>query len=253
MAESKSHYVYGMHAVQAVLEREPELVSRVWIENSRRDAKAKKLLQLAHDANIKPERVKTDVLNKLVGENANHQGVIALSKDVPAGNEKDLKQLIDNLDIPPFLLILDGVQDPHNLGACLRTADAAGVHAVIAPKDKASGLTAVVRKVACGAAETVPFIQVTNLARTMRDLQQTGIWMIGTSLDTEQDIYQADLSGPLALVLGAEGKGLRRLTAENCDALVKLPMLGTVQSLNVSVSAGVCLYEAVRQRLPKNN
>lgn len=248
MAENKSHYVYGLHAVQAVLEREPELVSKVWIENSRRDDKVKRVLQLAHDANVKPERVKRDVLNKLVGETANHQGVVALSKDIPAGNEKTLKQLIEDLSVPPFLLILDGVQDPHNLGACLRTADAAGVHAVIAPKDKATGLTSVVRKVACGAAETIPFIQVTNLARTMRDLQQAGVWMIGTSLDTDQDIYQADLVGPLALVLGAEGKGLRRLTAENCDSLVKLPMLGTVQSLNVSVSAGVCLYEAVRQR-----
>ena len=251
MAETKSHYVYGMHAVQAVLEREPELVSHIWIENSRRDAKAKKILQLAHEANIKPERVKSEELAKMVGEGANHQGVVAMSKDVPAGNEKDLKKLVEKLNEPAFLLILDGVQDPHNLGACLRTADAAGVHAVIAPKDKASGLTSVVRKVACGAAETIPFIQVTNLARTMRDLQQAGLWMIGTSLDTDQDLFQADLTGPLALVLGAEGKGLRRLTEENCDSLVKLPMLGTVQSLNVSVSAGICLYEAVRQRRPK--
>lgn len=248
MAENNTHYIYGLHAVQAVLEREPEMVSNVWLENSRRDEKAKKILQLAHDANVKPERVKREVLDKLVGENANHQGVVALSKDTPAGNETTLNQLMENLSVPAFLLILDGVQDPHNLGACLRTADAAGVHAVIAPKDKASGLTSVVRKVACGAAETVPFIQVTNLARTIRELQQAGVWMIGTSIETEQDIYQADLTGPLALVLGAEGKGLRRLTAENCDSLVKLPMFGTVQSLNVSVSAGVCLYEAVRQR-----
>jgi len=248
MADTKTHTIYGLHAVKAVLEREPEMVSKLWLENSRRDDKAKKILQLAHEANVKPERVKRDVLDKLAGEGANHQGVVALSKDTPAGNEKTLKHILENLSVPAFLLILDGVQDPHNLGACLRTADAAGVHAVIAPKDKASGLTSVVRKVACGAAETVPFIQVTNLARTMRDLQQSGIWMIGTSLDTEQNLYQADLTGALALVLGAEGKGLRRLTAENCDSLVKLPMLGSVQSLNVSVSAGVCLYEAVRQR-----
>ena len=251
MAENNTHYIYGLHAVQAVLDREPEMVSRVWLENSRRDDKARKILQLAHDADVKPERVKRDVLDKLVGDGAKHQGVVALSKDTPAGNETTLKQLMDDLSVPAFLLILDGVQDPHNLGACLRTADAAGVHAVIAPKDKASGLTSVVRKVASGAAETIPFIQVTNLARTMRELQQAGIWMIGTSLETDQDIYQADLTGPLALVLGAEGKGLRRLTAENCDSLVKLPMLGTVQSLNVSVSAGVCLYEAVRQRTPQ--
>ena len=251
MSDTNTHYIYGLHAVKAVLEREPEMVTKVWLENSRRDDKAKTILQLSHDANVKPERVKREVLDKLVGEKANHQGVVAISKDTPAGNEKTLKALMENLTVPAFLLILDGVQDPHNLGACLRTADAAGVHAVIAPKDKASGLTSVVRKVACGAAETIPFIQVTNLARTMRELQQAGVWMIGTSLDTEKDIYQADLTGNLALVLGAEGKGLRRLTAENCDSLVKLPMLGTVQSLNVSVSAGVCLYEAVRQRTKK--
>ncbi len=249
MSHHATHdYVYGLHAVQALLQREPEMVSRLWLEHSRRDAKAKKLLQLAEQAGIKPERVQREVLDKLVGAQANHQGVVAQSRASTAGNEQDLKQLLQQLDDPPFLLILDGVQDPHNLGACLRTADAAGVHAVIAPKDKASGLTAVVRKVACGAAETVPFIQVTNLARTLRELQQAGIWLIGTSLDTDQTLYQADLTGPLALVLGAEGKGLRRLTAEHCDVLVKLPMLGTVQSLNVSVTTGICLYEAIRQR-----
>ena len=248
MSDPHSHYIYGLHAVQAVLQREPESVSQLWVENSRRDEKVKKLLQLAYDANIKPLRVSRDELNKLVGETANHQGVVAMSRETPAGKEKDLRKLLENLTEPAFLLILDGVQDPHNLGACLRTADAAGVHAVIAPKDKATGLTAVVRKVASGAAETVPFIQVTNLARTLRELQQAGIWLIGTSLETEQNLYQADLTGPLGLVLGAEGTGLRRLTAENCDLLVKLPMLGTVQSLNVSVSAGICLYEAVRQR-----
>lgn len=243
-----SHYIYGLHAVQSVLEREADSVLKLWLEHSRRDAKAKKLIQLAHDAGINLLRVSRDELDKLAGEKANHQGIVALTRETPAGNEKDLKQLLAGLNVPAFLLILDGVQDPHNLGACLRTADAAGVHAVIAPRDKATGLTATVRKVACGAAETVPFIQVTNLARTMRDLQQAGIWLIGTSLDTTQNLYQADLTGPVAIVLGAEGKGLRRLTAEHCDSLVKLPMLGTVQSLNVSVSAGVCLYEAVRQR-----
>jgi len=248
MAENNSHYIYGLHAVQAVLLREAETVSQLWVENSRRDDKVKKLLALAHEKNIKAIRVQREELNKLVGEKANHQGVVALSRDTPAGNEKDLKSLLENLSKPAFLLILDGVQDPHNLGACLRTADAAAVDAVITPKDKSCGLTATVRKVASGAAETVPFIQVTNLARTIRELQESGIWMIGTSLETELNIYQADLTGPLALVLGSEGKGLRRLTAEHCDSLVKLPMLGSVQSLNVSVSAGICLYEALRQR-----
>jgi 23S rRNA (guanosine2251-2'-O)-methyltransferase len=174
--------------------------------------------------------------------------VVAESKAKAALNEAGLNQLLDNLAEPPLLLILDGVTDPHNLGACLRTADAAGVHALIVPRDKACGLTAVVRKVASGAAETVPFVQVTNLARTLKALKQRNIWLVGTDLDTEQDIYEADLSGPLALVMGAEGKGMRRLTREQCDFLVKLPMRGSVQSLNVSVSTGICLYEAVRQR-----
>ena len=166
---------------------------------------------------------------------------------------KPVYTILAGLEVPPFLLILDGVQDPHNLGACLRTADAAGVHAVIVPRDKACGLTSTVRKVACGAAETVPFVQVTNLTRTLKALQQAGIWIIGTDLDTTQSLYDSDLTGPLALVLGAEGKGLRRLTREACDSLVKLPMQGTVQSLNVSVSAGICLYEALRQRQGKLN
>jgi 23S rRNA (guanosine2251-2'-O)-methyltransferase len=166
-------------------------------------------------------------------------------------DEEGLKQLLDNLDEAPLLLVLDGVTDPHNLGACLRTADGAGVHAVIVPRDKACGLTPVVRKVASGAAETVPLVQVTNLARTLKALKQRNIWLMGTDLDTEQELYQADMTGPLALVMGAEGKGMRRLTRENCDFLVKLPMQGAVQSLNVSVSTGICLYEAVRQRKAK--
>ena len=160
----------------------------------------------------------------------------------------DLMALIESLDHPPFLLILDGVQDPHNLGACLRSADAAGVDAVIVPKDKAVGLTPVVRKVACGAAESVLFYQVTNLARTMRELQQAGVWLVGAAGEAESDVYDVDLKGALGLVLGAEEGGLRRLTREHCDNLIKIPMLGTVESLNVSVAAGICMFEALRQR-----
>jgi 23S rRNA (guanosine2251-2'-O)-methyltransferase len=157
--------------------------------------------------------------------------------------------MLDGLDHPPLLLILDGVTDPHNLGACLRTADAAGVDAVIAPKDNSAPLNATVRKVACGAAEVVPYIQVTNLARTMKDIQGRGIWITGTAGEAEQSVYQANLTGPVALVMGAEGKGMRRLTRENCDYLINLPMAGSVSSLNVSVATGVCLFEAVRQRV----
>ncbi|MEJ2141535.1 MAG: 23S rRNA (guanosine(2251)-2'-O)-methyltransferase RlmB [Gammaproteobacteria bacterium] len=244
---SDTYFIYGMHAVQATLEKEPQNITRIWLEQSRRDQRGSAVMGLAKQNGIHVVRVKRDELDKLVPE-ASHQGVVAESKAKAALNEAGLNQLLDNLAEPPLLLILDGVTDPHNLGACLRTADAAGVHALIVPRDKACGLTAVVRKVASGAAETVPFVQVTNLARTLKALKQRNIWLVGTDLDTEQDIYEADLSGPLALVMGAEGKGMRRLTREQCDFLVKLPMRGSVQSLNVSVSTGICLYEAVRQR-----
>lgn len=244
---SSSNFIYGLHAVQAVLDKEADSITALWLEHARRDERVQKLIQRAKQAGIEIQRVEREQLTSMVG-NDKHQGVVAATSQTAAKNESDLQALLASLQEPAFLLILDGVQDPHNLGACLRTADAAGVHAVIAPRDKACGLTATVRKVASGAVETVPFIQVTNLARTLRDLQQAGVWLVGTSLETEQELYQADLRGPIGLVLGAEGKGLRRLTAEHCDLLVKLPMLGSVQSLNVSVATGICLYEALRQR-----
>lgn len=247
MSRTETYLIYGMHAVHAALEKEPENITRIWLEQSRRDQRGSAIMGLAKQNGIEVERVSRDELDKRVPD-ATHQGVAAESKAKAALDEAGLKQLLDNLDETPFLLILDGVTDPHNLGACLRTADAAGVHAVIVPRDKACGLTPVVRKVASGAVETVPFVQVTNLARTLKSLKERNIWLIGTDLDTEQDLYQADLTGPLALVMGAEGKGMRRLTREHCDFLLKLPMQGSVQSLNVSVSTGICLYEAVRQR-----
>ncbi len=247
---SHLNYIYGLHAVQAALEKEPETVSALWLEHARRDARAQKLTTLARDAGIEIKKVRREELDTLVGE-VRHQGVVAAATAVSAKDEAWLKTFLATLQDPPFLLILDGVTDPHNLGACLRTADAAGVHAVIAPRDKACGLTGTVRKVACGAAETIPFVQVTNLARSLRMLQKQGVWLTGADAETSQDIYVTDLRGPLALVMGAEGSGLRRLTREHCDQLIRLPMRGSVQSLNVSVSTGICLYEALRQRKKK--
>lgn len=244
---SESYTIFGMHAVTAALEHEPELVKQLFLEHNRRDDRAKYIAKLAKAAGVEIQRIDRQALDDMV-EGQRHQGVVAISQKSPALNEQNLETLLSKLAGPAFLLILDGVQDPHNLGACLRTADAAGVHAVIVPRDSACGLTSTVRKVASGAAETVPLIQVTNLVRTIKMLQQKGIWVTGTDLATDNELYDIDLSGSLALVLGAEGKGLRRLTRETCDNLVKLPMLGTVQSLNVSVSAGICLYEALRQR-----
>jgi 23S rRNA (guanosine2251-2'-O)-methyltransferase len=184
----------------------------------------------------------------MAGMNGRHQGVIARVVDTPIPY-KDIHDILESdLKEPPFFLILDGVEDPHNLGACLRVADAMGVHAVIAPKDRAVGLNATVRKVACGAAETVPFIAVTNLARTIRELKEAGVFVVGTTMDAPGDLFNTKLDGPLAIVLGAEADGIRRLTAETCDALVTIPMFGSVESLNVSVASGICLYEARRQR-----
>lgn len=248
---AKLESVYGLHAVQALLKSAPQRVNELLVLEGRHDQRLKKLLHTAERAAVRVRQTSRKELDKL--SDGNHQGVVALSFPGELHDEKYLYRLLQDLQQTPFLLVLDGVTDPHNLGACLRTADAAGVHAVIAPRDKACGLTSTVRKVACGAAETVPFVQVTNLARTLKALQQAGIWIIGTDLDTTQSLYDSDLTGPLALVLGAEGKGLRRLTREACDSLVKLPMQGTVQSLNVSVSAGICLYEALRQRQGKVN
>lgn len=182
-------------------------------------------------------------------DGANHQGVLAWVHSPAARNQNDLAGILEAAEGPPFLLVLDGVQDPHNLGACLRTADAAGVHALIAPKDNAVGLTPVACKVASGAARTVPYVQVTNLARAIDALKEQGVWFIGAAGQSGAGLFETDLTGPLALVLGSEGKGMRRLTRERCDLLVRLPMLGTIESLNVSVAAGICLYEALRQRL----
>lgn len=242
------HVIYGIHAVQAALQRDASNIIEVMIESGRKDARVQVLLDKVAAQHTEVRRVTGKELDALVPD-ARHQGVVARCRAVTVWQEDDLDQLLDGLSVPPLLLVLDGVQDPHNLGACLRSADAAGVHAVIAPRDRAVGLTPVVRKVASGAAETVPFIQVTNLARTLRMLKDKGLWTVGADAEGDGDVFSADLRGPTVLVMGAEGQGMRRLTREHCDLLVRIPMQGTVESLNVSVATGICLFEAVRQRL----
>ncbi|MEN8165924.1 MAG: 23S rRNA (guanosine(2251)-2'-O)-methyltransferase RlmB [Pseudomonadota bacterium] len=236
----------GFHAVRAAL-NQGGTATGVWLDAQRRDRRIKELIRDARAAGVKVRQVSGDELDELAG-GGKHQGVLAYIRTPETYDEPYLKALLQRLDDTPFLLVLDGVQDPHNLGACLRTADAVGVQAVIAPRDKSVGLTATVCKVASGAAVSVPFVRVTNLARTLKWLRQAGIWLIGTAGETEQTMFGTNLTGPLAIVMGGEGKGLRRLTREQCDLLVNLPMLGVVESLNVSVAAGVALYEAVRQR-----
>jgi 23S rRNA (guanosine2251-2'-O)-methyltransferase len=245
---SSNHFcVFGLHAVESLLQNQSKRVQRLCYAQERQDKKIEQVVQAAKKQGIRVEQLSRAELDRLAQE-GNHQGVVALCEKARAYTESDLKVLLEELEKPPFLLILDGVQDPHNLGACLRSADAAGVHAVIVPKDKAVGITPVVSKVACGAAEVIPFVQVTNLARTMDMLKERGIWLYGAAGEADASLYQTKLTGPIAIVLGAEGDGLRRLTRENCDVLLKIPMQGTVSSLNVSVATGIFLFEALRQR-----
>ncbi len=243
---SEVHWVFGIHAVDALLQRQPNRIEELWLQQGRNDQRMQDIQQHAKQLGIRCRTVAREELDEHA--EGNHQGVMAKTKPAQTLRDRDLKELLDATEHQPLLLILDGVTDPHNLGACLRTADAAGVDAVIAPKDNSAPLNGTVRKVACGAAEVIPYIQVTNLARTMKDIQERGIWITGTAGEAEQSVYDADLKGAVALVMGAEGKGMRRLTRENCDFLVKLPMAGSVSSLNVSVATGVCLFEVVRQR-----
>jgi len=246
---SDSEYVFGVHAVKAMLERSPKRVKRLVMARGRLDARAQALADLAENIGVSIQRVLPEELDKLV--DGVHQGVTAEVTASQMWSEEMLDRLLDGLDTPALLLVLDGVTDPHNLGACLRSADAAGAHAVIIPRDRSASLTPVVRKVACGAAETVPLVAVTNLARTLKQLQQRGLWVTGTAGEAEQLIYQVDLKVPSVIVMGAEGSGMRRLTRDHCDYLAKLPMAGSVSSLNVSVASGICLFEAVRQRTQK--
>ncbi len=240
-------HIFGLHSVQALLKSAPQRVQQVIVLRGRHDQRVQKVLAAAQKQQITVRQLDRKELDKLT--DGNHQGVIALATPGELHDEKFLYSLLEKLEETPFVLVLDGVTDPHNLGACLRSAEAAGVHAVIAPKDNSASLNATARKVACGAAEVLPYIGVTNLARTLKQLQERGLWLIGAAGEAEQSVYQADLKGPMALVMGAEGKGLRRLTRETCDSLINIPMAGEVSSLNVSVATGVCLFEAVRQRI----
>ena len=243
----KTQRVFGLHAVSGLLQRSPAKITALLVQDNRDDARMAEVLALAEQAHVPVRRLARRELDECV-PGVSHQGVVAEMGSSAGLGEKELPAFLERLEVPPFLLVLDSVQDPHNLGACLRSADAAGVHAVIIPKDKSAPLTGTVRKVACGAADALPVVRVTNLARTLKSLRDQGIWIYGAAGEAEKSIYDTDLTGPLALVLGGEGKGLRRLTREHCDQLVSIPLTGSVSSLNVSVATGVCLFEARRQR-----
>jgi 23S rRNA (guanosine2251-2'-O)-methyltransferase len=238
----------GFHAITSRLRQKADTVKEIYIDAERKDGRAKDLRDLAQRVGVRMIAVDAKRLDGMAA-GVRHQGVVAQAAELDM--PKFIEDVLEGLEEPALLLILDGVQDPHNLGACLRVADGAGAHAVIAPKDRSVGLTTAAMKVASGAAESVPYIVVTNLARTMRDLKDKGVWMVGADDSAEESIYQAKLDGPMGLVLGAEGEGLRRLTRDSCDLLVSIPMLGSVESLNVSVASGVCLYEARRRRLAR--
>lgn len=242
---SEARLIYGFHAVTGRLRQGAAGVKEIYLDASRVDRRAKDLARLAGERGVRVMMVDGSRLDGMT-QHARHQGVVARvdAQALP----RDIHEILEGLAEPALLLVLDGITDPHNLGACLRVADAMGVHAVIVPKDRAAGITPTVEKVASGAADTVPFIPVTNLARAMRELKESGIWLIGAEQDAERELYALTISGPVAWVLGAEGEGMRRLTRESCDELARIPMAGTVESLNVSVSAGICLAETRRQR-----
>ncbi|NJD30742.1 MAG: 23S rRNA (guanosine(2251)-2'-O)-methyltransferase RlmB [Gammaproteobacteria bacterium] len=242
-----SPVAYGVHAVKVLLSRSPARVRRLLVAGGKDAGRLAEIRSLAQRAGVQVTAADDATLDRLA-EGGRHQGVVAEVAPRAGDPETQLEQALEACSAPPLLLVLDGVQDPHNLGACLRSADAAGVAAVIAPRDRAAGLTPVVRKVAAGAAETVPFVAVVNLARTLRELKERGVWLVGTDDSAEKSVYDVDLTGPLGVVMGSEGEGLRRLTRECCDQLVSIPMAGAVESLNVSVATGVVLFEAVRQR-----
>ncbi|MEY4506172.1 MAG: hypothetical protein RL297_750 [Pseudomonadota bacterium] len=246
---SSPKVLFGFHAVGVRLKTAPTSIIEIYFEPTRRDARMRQFIDRVKEAGVRLIEADGLRIAKLAGSHG-HQGVAARVE--PVTQVRSLDELLENLEATgnaqPLLLVLDGITDPHNLGACLRVADGAGAQAVIAPKDHAAGINATVAKVASGAAETMPYFMVTNLARTLNELKERNIWVIGTSDDADKTIYEVDLKGPVALVLGAEGEGMRQLTRKTCDELVSIPMHGAVESLNVSVASGVCLYEALRQR-----
>jgi 23S rRNA (guanosine2251-2'-O)-methyltransferase len=245
---SDTHVIAGLHAVRIALQHNSEQIQVLWYDATRRDQKIAELVIRAVQLHITVNEVERTMLDRLT-QGSKHQGIAAQVTSLTVWSEENLSELIaTKSNFPPLLLILDGVQDPHNLGACLRIAEAVGCKAIIAPKDRSVGLTSSVCKVASGAANLVPYVQVTNLARTLRNLQKLGIWLIGATADAPISLYQQQLQGALGIVMGGEERGLRRLTRENCDVLVSIPMLGTIESLNVSVATGIVLYEVLRQR-----
>ena len=245
---AQTDYACGLHSVASLLRSHPGTIRELTVAEGREDRRLAEIVSLAVTNGIAVQRQPRRMLDRML-PGSRHQGIIATLHPTAGGHrEQDLLPLLADCPDPPLLLVLDGVQDPHNLGACLRTADAAGVHAVIVPRDRAARVTSIVRKVASGAVESVPLFSVTNLARTLRTLREAGVWIYGASDAADQELYGVDLTGPVALVLGGEGRGLRRLTRDLCDYLVAIPMAGRVESLNVSVAAGVLLYEARRQR-----
>ncbi|RUO30068.1 23S rRNA (guanosine(2251)-2'-O)-methyltransferase RlmB [Aliidiomarina sedimenti] len=244
---SKKDLVHGIHAVTSIVKNNPERLVELFVLQGRRDKALDTILQQARKAGVRAQECQRKTLDQKV-QGENHQGVIAVVTAPKHYQENDLPGLYEKAGTKACFLVLDNVTDPHNLGACLRTADAAGVTAVIVPKDKSAKISSTVSKVASGAAETMPLVVVTNLARTLRELQQLGVWIVGTAGEATDSLYQADFKGPVALVMGAEGSGMRRLTREHCDQLIAIPLVGSVSSLNVSVAAGVCLFEVVRQR-----
>ena len=251
---SDLEWVYGIHAVENLLTQQPERVTEVRFQEGREDKKIQRLMSLCKSTQVRSSVVPRKEIDQLFSKNKErvvHQGVAALSEVTKAGDEVGLHKLVAAIEGPALIVILDGITDPHNLGACMRSAEAAGAHALVMPKDKSAPLNATVSKVACGAAESLPVFSVTNLARTMKKLQDQGVWIFGTAGEATDTIYDHDLTISSAIVMGAEGDGIRRLTREQCDYLVKLPMAGVVSSLNVSVATGVCLYEIVRQRSVK--
>lgn len=245
-------YVYGVHAVMALLNNSRRTIHQLFINQDRLDKRIIEILEKAELMQIKVEKLSTQKMNQRFSDFA-HQGVVASAQSLPNFSESDLVPLLETSKKPALVLILDGITDPHNLGACLRTADATGVDFVIIPKDKSAHVTPVVSKVACGAAESIPLVRVTNLVRAIEILKELGVWIYGAAGESSRSLYQTDCTGAIALVMGAEGEGLRRLTREHCDGLFSLPMLGTVESLNVSVATGVSLYEVIRQRKGVDN
>jgi 23S rRNA (guanosine2251-2'-O)-methyltransferase len=241
----EARVLIGFHAIAARLRAEPESVLEILADETRHDARIENVLATATAKGVRVLRVPGRRLDGFYG-GGRHQGIVARVR--PRDGRVDLETILDALAEPPLVLVLDGVTDPHNLGACLRVADAAGAHAVIVPKDRSAGLSPVVTRVAAGAAESVPFLSVTNLARTLDALKERGVWVIGAAQDADDDLYAAALPDAVAWVFGAEGEGMRRLTRERCDRIVRVPMHGRVESLNVSVAAGVCLYESRRRR-----